>query len=500
MSATAAFAPAAALAAEPPVRQDAYPGYTLRDLLTAVFYHWRALLIAFLVPVVLGLFAALTSHPVFIAQARLLALIGNDYVFTPNGGTAGSQIALDRTQIIEGEVEILQSTTLARETLRDIGIRTVFPSAKPDAPNALEVAAEALQHDLTVTSVPESNVIELSYRNRSALVAAHVLAALLDRYLQRRADVFSRAPGAGIEDQQALFAERLRNAEDALAGFSQAHEISDFDAQVTLLLNRKSVVVADIAANDQQVAQVAAQVAVMQARLAALPRTIELEADSTRDPAVEGLADALGKLQAQRSTLLAHYQDDFPLVKDTDRQIAAVQAQIAASAGASSNGGRTGVNPTWQDLSGQVINLEAQLRGLQAQRAGLQATAEQIQARLDELNAIGKQYRDLKLARDTQAETYHSFLTGAAQTLVSTALDRSRAANVRIVQPPEPPAHGASLRTLEAAAGIVLGIVAACATLVLKIATRQIFVTVRDAEQALDLPVLVTIANRPARA
>jgi uncharacterized protein involved in exopolysaccharide biosynthesis len=238
----------------------------------------------------------------------------------------------------------------------------------------------------------------------------------------------------------------------------------------------------------------------MQARLAALPRTIELEADSTRDPAVEGLADALGKLQAQRSTLLAHYQDDFPLVKDTDRQIAAVQAQIAASAGASSNGGRTGVNPTWQDLSGQVINLEAQLRGLQAQRAGLQATAEQIQARLDELNAIGKQYRDLKLARDTQAETYHSFLTGAAQTLVSTALDRSRAANVRIVQPPEPPAHGASLRTLEAAAGIVLGIVAACATLVLKIATRQIFVTVRDAEQALDLPVLVTIANRPARA
>jgi uncharacterized protein involved in exopolysaccharide biosynthesis len=140
------------------------------------------------------------------------------------------------------------------------------------------------------------------------------------------------------------------------------------------------------------------------------------------------------------------------------------------------------------------------LRGLQAQRAGLQATTEQIQTRLDEFNAIGKQYRDLKLARDTQAETYHSFLTGTAETLVSTALERSRAANVRIVQPPEPPAHGASLRTLIAAAGIVMGVVAACATLVLKVATGQIFVTIRDAERALDLPVLVAITNRRARA
>ncbi len=78
-------------------------------------------------------------------------------------------------------------------------------------------------------------------------------------------------------------------------------------------------------------------------------------------------------------------------------------------------------------------------------------------------------------------------------------MERTRAANVRIVQPPEPPAHGSSLRTLVAAAGLVFGVVAACATLVIKIATRQIFLTIRDAERALDLPVVVSVTDRPRR-
>jgi uncharacterized protein involved in exopolysaccharide biosynthesis len=129
----------------------------------------------------------------------------------------------------------------------------------------------------------------------------------------------------------------------------------------------------------------------------------------------------------------------------------------------------------------------------------LDATAAEIQARLDELNTLGQQYRDLRRARDALDESYRSFVHDTEQNQVSSALERSRSANIRIVQPPEPPGHGTSLRMLIAVAGVVLGIVASVAMLVLLVTLRQVFVTVRDAELALDLPVLVSVPLRSRR-
>ncbi len=52
-------------------------------------------------------------------------------------------------------------------------------------------------------------------------------------------------------------------------------------------------------------------------------------AESARSQQSTGLTDSLVKLQSQRRDLLSRYQADFPLVRDVDKQIAAVRAQIA---------------------------------------------------------------------------------------------------------------------------------------------------------------------------
>ena len=251
-----------------PVRQGAYAGYTLRDLLTAVFYHQRALLIAFLIPALLGLVAALLSHTVYVSQARLLVLLGNDYVFQPTGNAPGQGIALDRDQIVQGELEILQSTTLAMQTLTTVGAQTVFPRMDWDRPGAIPLAADQLEKDLAVTAVPDSNVVELSFRSHDPNVAALVLKTLIDLYLQRRAAIFSRAAAPGADDQRGVFAARLATAEDALSAFQNAHGISDYDTQVNLLLQRRSANEADRAANAQSIAQAGGQLDVLRRRLA----------------------------------------------------------------------------------------------------------------------------------------------------------------------------------------------------------------------------------------
>ncbi len=164
------------------LRSASFAGYSLRDLFTTLFYYKRILLVAFLVPCLLGLVAGAMSKTVYIAQARLLLLYGSDYVFHTGNGDNGNDITLDRNQIVQGELQIMQSSALAEQTLQAVGLQRVYPGAGNDA-NALHVAAARFASDLSVTGIPQSNVIELSFRNGNRDVAADVLRTLIDRYI-----------------------------------------------------------------------------------------------------------------------------------------------------------------------------------------------------------------------------------------------------------------------------------------------------------------------------
>jgi capsular polysaccharide biosynthesis protein len=93
---------------------------------------------------------------------------------------------------------------------------------------------------------------------------------------------------------------------------------------------------------------------------------------------------------------------------------------------------------------------------------------------------------------------------------MSEMTERNGAANVRVVQPPERPATGTSLRKIIVVVGIVAGAIAALATVAVLNALRQVFVSARDVVEALNLPVLAAIDDldaprarpsaRPARA
>ena len=51
-------------------------------------------------------------------------LYGSEYVFHPGNRDTGNDITLDRNQIIQGELQILQSPALAAEVLQAVGPTT----------------------------------------------------------------------------------------------------------------------------------------------------------------------------------------------------------------------------------------------------------------------------------------------------------------------------------------------------------------------------------------
>lgn len=471
--------------------------FTVRDIATAMFYSWRAVLAAFALPAVLGLVVALLSHSTYTANAQLLVLLGSDYVYRPEVGTAGSGAVLDRNQIIQGELQILASQSLRMETLRAVGLERVYPDADPAREGALSIAADRMARDMTTTSAPQSNVIDIIFRNRDPQVAAEVVNRLIDLYLDRRRQVYQRDPAGPMAEQRDQFQKRLQHAEDNLVRFGEEHRIANFDDQIGLLLRQQADLAADQRQTESRIEADQAQIETLRRQVAATPVQVDLYADTGRSQQSEGQTAALIRLEQQRRDLLAKYQSDFPLVQDVTRQIERLRADMGATAQRETSLARRGRNPLYQDLAAQLANLQTELRGLQARRASLATSAAAIQARLTELDSLGREYRDLRRTRDVLEETFRTFARNTEESRLANELERSRLANVRIVQPAIPPEQGSSPRKLLFGGGIALGLISAAAILAVLTALRQVFVGVSDTERALGLPVLVAVPLVP---
>src|SRR5271168_3643451 len=90
---------------------------TLRELLLPAFHYWRLALLAFLLPVVLAVVAALLARPVYVAASQLLILPGDEYVFRGDSNATTSGLTFDRAQIVQAEIQILAAQDLHEKAI-----------------------------------------------------------------------------------------------------------------------------------------------------------------------------------------------------------------------------------------------------------------------------------------------------------------------------------------------------------------------------------------------
>jgi uncharacterized protein involved in exopolysaccharide biosynthesis/Mrp family chromosome partitioning ATPase len=476
----------------PPI---AHQRFALRDLLIVVFYHKRAVLLAFLVPVVIALAAAAVTKPVFVAQARLLVLYGSEYFYRPAAGQTNANVALDRNEIMLGELQVLQSMTLAIETLEAVGVDRVYPGTPAGDPRALDHAALRMANDLTATVIAQSNVLELSFRSYDPDVAAAVLRSLIDNYFKRRIAIFQHSPTASAQADQSAFLDRVHAAEDALSSFADKHNIANPDQQLNLLLEQQS---RDTQARNealQAVSETTARLEAVRKELENLPSKIQSYDESNRSQTSLLLTDNLMRLQNRRRELASRYQDSFPAMQALDRQIAGAQAEIAREPQREQAVVHEGLNPVYQDVQAQEAALQAQLQGLQAKLTQLEQGAMATDARIKDITVAARQYRDLQRNRDLLDESYRVFVRNNEEAQIADTAERNRAANIRVIQPPERPAVGHSLRGILIAGGGLVGLIAAIAALATCNALKQTFVSTRDTGAGLELPVLAAVGK-----
>ncbi len=468
---------------------------TLRELLIPAFYHWRPALLAFLVPLLLALAVALLVRPVFVAQSRLLILLGSDYVFRDirNDNGAGANQSFDRAQIIHAETEILSARDLRRQTLQEVGLVRAYPALAGE-PNGLDRAEEQFGRDLTIDNVPLSNVIDLKLRNRNPAVAADLLNRLVQNYIVRRRQVFDQTDVGSFQQQRDALNKQLDALEAKLTGVSSAHTFGDYAEALSNAQAQRSALASQLETLDEQIATRGGRAEQLTRRAHDEPSTVELSVDRGRSQQVEALTQSLLALQSQRRDAAAKFQDDYPLVVELDRQIRDLQGQIRASPAQQTALVRRGINPVRQQIDGEAADSDGDVVGLRRGRLQLTAAMQAADARLAELVGVGPQYRELIRQRTVIEGAYQDLAKNAEEAQLQSALTRSHA-NVRVIQSAEPPLRGHSLRLPLLAAGLVLGLAAALAVIVASAASSQTMLTARDIETKLQTPTLLAVTR-----
>ena len=470
----------------------ARPRYTASDVVALMWRDRFLMLGVFLVLLAIGLGAALTLKTRYPAHASLLVRLGPEYVYQPSVGDAARGAIPTNDQVVQAEVEILNSQELRRRVIQELGMAEVFPSrAKAYAAAAptrkrelLESAATAMGSNLKVDTAPDNDVVRVTYTDTDPGRAAQVLNRLLDDYIAYRGSVL-QGPGAPfLEQQLKSFQDQLAGADKAYEGFLADNAITDFDAEKTSLNALQSSLTDESYRVQARLKEIDGRLGEIARQIARVSPEIKLYHDT--DPAA---SSKLLQLQIDRQDLLSRYKPGSQPVRDVDEKIASMQALMAQGAAQSPGASRVGVNPLYQTIQTEQIQLNAEAASLRDRQTALTGQLAEIGARRQKLTDLEPQYLDLTRNRGLLQDNIKT-LAQKKQEADAQALSGRGGGNISIVERPTPPTSGKSLKKpVLALAFVFAAFTAACIGLA-RLFMRRGFPTAASASRTLDLPVL----------
>ncbi len=449
----------------------------------------------------LGVAAALSMPSTYTANASLLMQLNKDYVYDPLAGdkAAGAIATID--QVVQSEVEILNSQELKKRVIHKVGYKIVLPKApkywNPKTPKDIEAADAAavkvLAAGLGTASAPLSNVVKLSFKHDNAMSAALILNTLVDEYQAYRLEVYSDAVGPLLQKQKDAFDQKLADVDNQYRDFLAANGVGDFDTARATYTKIYDQVTADLFTTRSQMATDRAKLAELNKSLTGLSPEMSVERNLDLSIPTRILA-----LKQQRQEMLARYLPDAQPIKDLDAQIASLQSLMTSGGGIGEKDHKLGANPIYQTQVTAKMAIEAELASLSGREAQLQAQADEITRRLQNLLGIEPTNNALAAERDALQANIKTFARRIQENEAQQDMTRRAEDAVRVVEKASLPDKPKSLkRVVLIMAFLFSAFTALCAGL-LRVYTRKGFASADMAGKALDLPVLAQAPVKPS--
>ncbi|HTA23572.1 MAG TPA: hypothetical protein VK763_08575 [Terriglobales bacterium] len=476
--------------------------FTLRDLMAIAFRHKRTAVICF-AGVLLGTVFAVLMNPYRASIKFMISHERMDPVVTPQQSGPEARPPEVSEGEINSEIEILKSGDVARRVVLAVGLDKkkslseyiLGPATQEERTSK---AVDRLMGDLKIEPVNKSQVITVTYTSSNPKLAAKVLQALGDAYMQQHKDVFTPPGQVEFFDKEAQrYKQDLTAAEAEIGKFStQQNGVSphvEKDIVLQKLSDFRSVLQqtkADLATADERISSLQKQAGTTPQRMT----TSTWKEDNFQ--VLQGFENTLMTLQLKRTEYLMKYQPDYPLVVEVDKEIAQTQASIAAAESKPIQQETTDRNPTYAWINEELAKTAAERSGLQAKLAATQATVDQYEVQARDLSQKGLTETDLYRTMKNDEENYLLYLHKKEQARMTEALDNAQIVNVSIAERPVVPTAPFSSPALI----MVIGVLVA-ATLTMGVVFTQEYLdpsfrTPSEVATSLPIPLLAAVPYR----
>jgi polysaccharide biosynthesis protein PslE len=353
-----------------------------------------------------------------------------------------------------------------------------------------------LQKDLTVEAVKKSNIIHVRYKNKDRVMAASVVNALSNLYLDRHLAVYKNPESYKFfEEQSRLLKEKLARSEHTLKVFKEKHDLSSLEEQRSLLLKENSALRTDLNQTESQVTETRNRLEQLRRQLATVPKTIPQGRETDSNPfLISSLQAKLMELELKERELLDKYTEKNRLVVNVKEEIAMVRQSIYQHEQKRYEKNSSGVNTTYQEVEQELLRNDAALEAVLAKQKTQSNQLSKYQGQFDQLNRIEVELNQIEREVEVNRQNYLLYLSKFEESRISDAMDTERIANVSLVEPAHPPLTPVSPNVmLNLALGIFLGAFGALGMAFFTECLDDSLEEPEEAEKALQIPVLASV-------
>lgn len=486
-----------------PVAVPRSSGYTLRDVLIFAFYSWRTIVIAALIPLLIGGAAALVTKKEYTAKGLVLVLVSREHAGTDKAtGEGPAVLSIEGLKLIESEAEIIESDAVLDEVVQAIGAELLYPELGRRRLFGLlgplpgeerpRKAIELFRRDLGAEVQGDSNVIRISFRHPEPQLAAAAATAVIDAYRARRKQVFDVVLTPFLMGEMQRFTADLQGIDGQIRTIKLRYGIIDIDQDVVLGANQADTILQRTRHIKERRATVRREVVAGQARLAALPDTLFDFTEQTNIMANDEDRNTLTRLLLERDSLVRNYAPTYPPLAQVNEKIARLRAQIVEKSKPLFNTGRTVRNPVVDFITTHLMELEIENEALDDQIAELDRQYAEAIKRVDALRDAQASLHELERTRKVMETIYSEYAIRTEAARIDEEALTSQPTNVRIIEMPTVPITGTTLSWSFLAAGVFGSLLFGVAGGFAANWNRQVFLLPGEAEKRLGLPGLAS--------
>lgn len=401
-----------------------------------------------------------------------------------------------RISIAALEAEILAWPNLEqviRKVKEDVGLTTASDWQRK---------YEELREAISIRAIAQGggvDIIQIAVITESASRAQEIANAVADIYVEKSkttAHLDSQRAVQFLDDGAQDYLKKLREAEDELDEYRQEH-FADLPDVKNAILSRLLTLRIDETAQKLQLTETSKSLEEMEKQLAEIPRTITSEVTSEENPRAIELQDQLARNKRLLSAMLLRYTEEHPTVQQVRTEIAAMEQELAETPQRVSGTELEAVNPVYQDLFIEQLNLRRQIKAGEATLVAMRSQVSANEQELRELVSEEKDYTDLSRKIREYSELYGMWQRSLAAARTRLEVDAGEyGTEVEMLEralEPSKPYHIPRLKMLFVC---ILGGVAAGVALMfsLEFCDRS-FRDMEDAAAFLEMPILGSICS-----